>query len=88
MIPQPFPLPTSHFPLPTSHFTLHTSHFTLHTSHATIYHTEHPKPNFTPRTKIPSFLTNSDYILRLTIDPEVDYVKKLVTRCRMSDACR
>ena len=47
-----------------------------------------PSPDSTPRTKIPSFLKNSDYILRLTIDPEVNYVKKLVTRCRMSDACR
>ncbi len=46
------------------------------TSHATIYHTKHSKPNITPRTKISSFLTNSDYILRPTIDLEEDMSQK------------
>ena len=54
----------------------------------TIYHTKHAKPNITPRPKIPSFLKNSDYISRLTINREMSYVKKMVARCRMSDACQ
>ncbi len=53
-----------------------------------IYHTRHFKPNITPQPKISSFLKNSDYILRPTIDLEEDNVQKMATRCRMSNACR